>query len=148
MILRLSALLPLALACSASAKSAEAPARLDTSDLVIAGVAVDRDTGAVRSILGSPTRTDSNTWYYPDLTIALDSGRVGILSLTGASRATARGLRVGDRFSRVDSLYATCFADSTFAQICYSTDFDPRAVTIQSAGGRIRGINVGRILKP
>jgi hypothetical protein len=71
-----------------------------------------------------------------------------VLSITGRSRATARGLTVGDPVALATRLYDPCFADTTLVQICYSSDFDDRAVIAQAAGGRITRVNVGRILEP
>lgn len=128
---------------------AQQPKPLRGSDLRISGVAVDDDSGMVRKRLGSPIAQDSNRWTYPDLVVSLANGKVSVLSLTGRSRRTARGLAVGDSANQVSKLYHPCFSDTLLAQVCYKVDdFDERAVIAELAAGRVRQINVGRIIEP
>jgi len=137
------------LVTTAAAVTAQQPASLVTGDLRVSGVAVDDDSGSVRRRLGRPVSVDSSRWHYPDLEIFLKAGKVAILSITGPSRATRRGLRVGDFAMRARTLYRPCYADSLMVQICYkATDFDERAVTVALTGGRVSRINVGRIIEP
>ena len=133
----------------AAAATAQQPAPLVTGDLRVSGVAVDDDSGSVRRRLGRLAIVDSSGLHYPDLQIFLKAGKVAILSITGPSRATRRGLRVGDLAMRARTLYRSCYADSLIVQICYNaTDFDERAVTVALTGGRVSRINVGRIIEP
>ena len=133
----------------AAAATAQQPAPLVTRDLRVSGVSIDDDSGSVRQRLGSPVSVDSSGWHYRDLEIFLKSGKVAILSITGPSRATRGGLRVGDFAVRARTLYRPCYADSLMVQICYkATDFDERAVTVALTGGRVSRINVGRIIEP
>ena len=125
------------------------PARLGPADLRVSGIAVDDDSASVRRRLGAPVSVDSSVWQYHDLQIFFKGGKVAILSLTGRSRATRRGLRVGDPRTRASALYRPCYVDSLLVQICYNpNDFDERAVTASLSRGRIERINVGRIIEP
>ena len=137
------------LLASASVLHAQEAKPLKPADLSLPGVAIDDDSAALRHRLGAPTTIDSTGWHYQDLGVFLVGGKVAILSITGPSRPTHRGLRVGDPAARATSLYRPCFADSTFVQICYNPDdFDERAVTVVLAGGRVARINIGRIIEP
>ncbi len=133
----------------ATAATAQQPAPLAPGDLRVSGVAVDDDSASVRRRLGTPVSVDSTGWRYPDLQVLLKAGKVTILSITGRSRATRRGLRVGDPARRASTLYRPCYADSLLVQICYNTsDFDERAVIASLSGGRVSRISVGRIIEP
>jgi len=137
------------LLATATATAAQQPAPLASSDLLVAGVAVDDDSSSVRRRLGAPVSIDSSGWHYPDLQVFLKAGKVAILSITGPSRATRRGLRLGDPATRALTLYRPCYADSLMVQVCYNTnDFDERAVTAALRRGRVSRINVGRIIEP
>ena len=125
------------------------PQPIGSTDLTSSGIAIGTDSSAVIERLGSPATKDSLGWHYHDLAIVFESGKVAIISLTGPSRATARGLRVGDLQSRALALYSPCYSDSLLIQICYSTeDFDDRAITIPISEGRVSRINMGRLLEP
>ena len=129
--------------------TAQQPAPLVTGDLRVSGVAVDDDSGSVRRRLGVPVSVDSSGWHYSDLQVFLKASKVAIISITGPSRATRRGLRVGDPAKRASALYRPCYADSLIVQICYNpSDFDERAVTVAVSGGRVSRINIGRIIEP
>ncbi len=122
---------------------------LKAADLSIAGISVDEDSASVRRHLGSPAAIDSAGWHYQDLQVFLVAGKVAILSITGPSRQTHRGLRVGDPLSRAVSVYRPCVADSTIVQICFRTDdFDERAVIATIVNGHVSRISVGRIIEP
>src|SRR6266853_6137122 len=103
----------------ATAATAQQPAPLVPRDLHVSGVAVGEDSSSVRRRLGTPVGVDSTTWHYSDLDVIFKAGKVTILSITGGSRATRRGLRVGDPARRVSTLYRPCCADSLLVQICY-----------------------------
>src|SRR5205823_13603412 len=131
----------------AAAATAQQPAPLVTGDLRVSGVAVDDDSGSVRRRLGRPASVDSSGLHYPDLQIFLKAGKVAILSITGPSRATRRGLRVGDAVDGAARLYRTCHADSTLVQICYNAPrFDERVVLVAVGDGRVSRIDIGRII--
>jgi hypothetical protein len=137
------------LLATATAADGQQPAPLATGDLRVSGVAVDDDSGVVRRRLGAPMSVDTSGWHYPDLQVFLKAGKVAILSITGPSRATRRGLRVGDSATRAQTLYRPCYADSLIIQVCYNTDdFDERAVTAALRSGHVSRINVGRIIEP
>src|SRR5947207_15799872 len=80
----------------AFAATAQSPEPLVLADLRVSGVAVDDDSTSVRQRLGPPVSVDANVFHYRDLDILLKEGRVAILTITGPSRATRRGLRVSD----------------------------------------------------
>ena len=130
---------------------ATAPAQqLDSVDLAVSGIPYFADTAFVRRALGSPVSTDSITWGYADLQLTIASGRVIRFWLSGASRATHRGLRVGDPSSRVAELYKrSCFENPEVIQFCWRVDdFDRRGVVVQLNNGRVVGIVVGHAFDP
>jgi hypothetical protein len=136
------------MATLANPATAQEAKPLVAADLTVSGVAVGDDSASVRRRLGPPVSVDSALLHYADLDIVLKHGKVAILSITGPSRATRRGLRVGDAASRAAHLYRPCYADSTLVQVCYSEDFDERAVIVALASGRVTRINFGRIIEP
>src|SRR5213080_1249200 len=75
-----------------SATTAQRAEPLVLADLRVSGVAVDDDSTSVRRRLGTPVGVDANALHYPDLDVVLKDGKVAILSITGPSRATRRGL--------------------------------------------------------
>jgi hypothetical protein len=123
---------------------------LDSTDLTVAGIPYLADTALVRRALGAPLSTDSITWAYADLQLTIDSGRVIRFWLKGASRATHRGLRVGDASARVAKLYErSCFESANVIQLCWRVDeFDSRGVVVQLNHGRVVGILVGHTFDP
>jgi len=128
---------------------AQDPAPLRMLDLRVAGVGVDDDSGLVRRQLGAPLSTDSTGWHYADLRVFFKDGKVAILSIVGRSRATVRGLKVGDTARRVATLYRPCYADSLLVQVCFNPqDFDERAVIATLSRGRVSRISIGRIIEP
>ncbi len=131
----------------ALAATAQRVEPLVLADLRVSGVAVDDDSASVRRRLGTPLRVDANVLHYPDLDVVLKDGKVAILSITGPSRATRRGLRVGDAVDGAARLYRTCHADSTLVQICYNAPrFDERVVLVAVGDGRVSRIDIGRII--
>lgn len=129
------------------------PAALGPSDLRIGKVGVDDDSATMLRVLGEPLGIDSGWFLYKDLRVLLNRGKVAILSIRGRSRATSRGLTVGDRLERIERLYQECFGgDVTYglAQVCYNIiGFDERAIVVRwIPPGRISRIDVGRILQP
>lgn len=129
------------------------PAALGPNDLRVGRVGVDDDSAMMLRVLGKPLGMDSGWFLYKDLRVLLKSGKVAILSIRGRSRATARGLAVGDRLERIVHLYQECLGgDATYglAQVCYNiVGFDERAIVVNwIPPGRISRIDVGRILKP
>ena len=108
------------------------------ADLRVSGVAVDDDSASVRRRLGTPVGVDANALHYPDLDVVLKDGKVAILSITGPSRATRRGLRVGVAAEAATRLYRPCHGDSTLVQICYNAPrFDERVVLVAVADGHV-----------
>src|SRR5437762_14077606 len=131
----------------AFAATAQRVERVVAADLRVSGVAVDGASASVRRRLGTPVRVDANVLHYPDLDVVVKDGKVAILSLTGPSRATRRGLRVGGAADGPARLYRTCHADSTLVQICYNAPrFDQRVVLVAAGGGRVRRLDIGRII--
>ena len=117
------------------------------ADLRVSGVAVDDDSASVRRRLGMPVGVDANVLHYPDLDVVLKDGKVAILSITGPSRATRRGLRVGVAAEAATRLYRPCHGDSTLVQICYNAPrFDERVVLVAVADGHVSRIDIGRII--
>src|SRR5438093_9181954 len=90
------------------------------ADLRVSGVAVDDDSASFRRRLGTLVGVDANALHYPDLDVVLKDGKVAILSITGPSRATRRGLRVGVAAEAATRLYRPCHGDSTLVQLCYN----------------------------
>ena len=89
----------------------------DSTDMVVAGVALGMDSAAVVGVLGVPSKVTTyedprgtgltfSSWYYPDLTLAWGAGTgLGGTNITGPRVGTARGLKVGDSEARVIQLY-------------------------------------------
>jgi len=124
--------------------------QLNSTDLTVAGIPYLADTAVARHALGAPLRADSTTWSYADLELTLEAGRVIRFWLRGPSRTTSRGLRVGDRKSRIALLYPhTCFESAELVQVCWRTDdFDSRGMVVQLKDGRIAGIIIGHAFDP
>jgi len=122
---------------------------LADSDLVAAGVAYDADSGQVRRTLGAPASTDSSSWTYPGLRISFNKGRVSQMALTTSARATARGLRVGDRVGRAKLLYGTpCIRE--IWTYCRTVTLEPdlRAMMLEVKDHVITKITVGAVFAP
>ena len=131
----------------AFAATAQRVEPLVLADLRVSGVAVDDDSASVRRRLDTPVRVDANVLHYPDLDVVLKDGKVAILSITGPSRATRRGLRVGVAAEAAARLYRPCHGDSTLVQICYNAPrFDERVVLVAVADGHVSRIDIGRII--
>ena len=127
----------------------EPPVSLADSDLVVAGVAYDADSGEVRRTLGAPAATDSSSWTYPGLRISFNKGRVHQMALTTSARATARGLRVGDRVGRAKALYGTpCIREIWTYCRTATMEPDPRAMMLDVTDHIITRITVGAIFAP
>ena len=138
---------PLLVTLVAFAATAQRVEPLVLADLRVSGVAVDDDSASVRRRLDTPVRVDANVLHYPDLDVVLKDGKVAILSITGPSRATRRGLRVGVAAEAAARLYRPCHADSTLVQICYNAPrFDERVLLVVVADGRVSRIDIGRII--
>jgi len=138
---------PLLVTLVAFAATAQRVEPLVLADLRVSGVAVDDDSASVRRRLDTPVRVDANVLHYPDLDVVLKDGKVAILSITGPSRATRRGLRVGVAAEAAARLYRPCHADSTLVQICYNAPrFDERVVLVAVGDGRVSRIDIGRII--
>ena len=138
---------PLLVTLVAFAATAQRVEPLVLADLRVSGVAVDDDSASVRRRLGTPVRVDANVLHYPDLDVVLKDGKVAILSITGPSRATRRGLQVGAAAEVAARLYRPCHADSTLVQICYNAPrFDERVVLVAVGDGRVSRIDIGRII--
>jgi hypothetical protein len=136
------------------------PAPLSQSDLVIAGLAWGADTGVTRRALGPPQAIRRfnypgddevlhlNEWRYHDLLVTFsENGHQYRARLTGPSRATARGLRVGDSVRRVNALYGPPkFA--TASALYYSIEHDPPTrlgMIVEVRDDRVTAILVGII---
>ena len=131
----------------AFAATAQRVEPLVLADLRVSRVAVDDDSASVRRRLGTPVGVDANALHYPDLDVVLKDGKVAILSITGPSRATRRGLRVGVAAEAATRLYRPCHGDSTLVQICYNAPrFDERVVLVAVADGHVSRIDIGRII--
>ena len=138
---------PLLVTLVAFAATAQRVEPLVLADLRVSGVAVDDDSASVRRRLGTPVGVDANALHYPDLDVVLKDGKVAILSITGPSRATRRGLRVGVAAEAATRLYRPCHGDSTLVQICYNAPrFDERVVLVAVADGHVSRIDIGRII--
>jgi hypothetical protein len=123
----------------------ERPVSLADSDLVVAGVAYGADSAQVRRALGAPAATDS-AWTYPGLRLLFQGGRVHQIVLTTPQRATARGLRVGDRVVRAKQLYGTpCILEIWAYCRTVTMEPDPRAMILEVKDRVITEIRVGAI---
>ena len=150
MIPRTSSFLVLALAAGPpAALQAQRPDALRASDLQVGPVAIDDDSAHVVHELGLPSSVDSSGFHYRDQVIWFHEGKVAIVTLTGSSLATPRGLRVGDSGREAARLYRPCYSDDRMLQICYrESEFDERAVIVHLEDGQVSRISLGRILDP
>lgn len=122
---------------------------LADSDLVLAGVPYNADSGQVRRTLGAPASTDSSSWTYSGLLIGFKAGRVHQMALTTPERATTRGLRVGDRVARAKVLYGTpCIREIWTYCRTATMEPDPRAMMLEVKDHVITTIIVGAIFGP
>jgi hypothetical protein len=131
--------------------------KLVPEDFVIAGVSEGMDAAAVRKILGKPQSITSGknpfdygqkliAWRYDGLIVAFVDGAVNAATLISPSRATKRGLRVGDSAEKLLRLYGEPAGK-------YQADWeylDPAEEThvlrVMVKSGRVTKIGVGRIL--
>jgi hypothetical protein len=134
--------------------------QLQRNDFVVAGIPLQADSGTVRRLLGRPdsiTKGDDPSeasgellaWWYPDLEIVfLSDGTVLGEWIRGASRSTARGLRVGAARDAVLQLYGRpnpSAADSTMVYVLRHREGTPRLLIYTSAG-RVSAIYAGRTI--
>ena len=136
----------------------QSPAPLSRSDFVLRGLTYGTDPQTVRNTLGLPDSTRAGRpdegdcwyhWFYRDLTVNFPSehGPVLDFNLTGPSKTTRRGLRIGDRAERVQLLYGE--ASSTaggYWVYPLGTDSSVQLVVALDAFQRVRAVTFGRLL--
>jgi hypothetical protein len=133
-----------------------APRRFDSTDVVVAGLSQGMDSAAVRRLLGQPDSIAAEPdprdppatfvdWHYPTLTVTLGSyNALGGVTLTGASVATLRGLRVGDTRSRLVALYGEP-RDTTGDTWQYETADGRYLMQVDFVAGRIQRLYLGHL---
>ena len=132
------------------------PHRFDSTDVVVAGLSQGMDSAAVRGLLGQPDSVTAEPdprdppakfvdWHYPTLTVTLGSyNSLGGVTLTSASVATLRGLRVGDARSRLVALYGVP-RDTTGDTWQYETADGRYLMQVDFVVGRIQRLYLGHL---
>lgn len=139
----------LLLSCFTTGSAGAQPTKLDPRELAIGEIAYHTDTATLREILGPPARVADGSWFWPGIEVSVERGRVHQIRLTNDTRATSRGLRVGDSAERVRRLYGeSCVAAALI--YCVSVDpldgFDERGIAvILDASGRVAQIYLGAV---
>jgi hypothetical protein len=130
----------------------------DSIDFLVDGFVLGMDSTAVRTLLGNPdsVRAIDNpldrgaimvTWYYPAIIVDLmfDGALTGV-TLLDDSRATHRGLRVGDPQERVFALYGpNTLRPEGILDYSWVREYQ-RVVRISLIRGRVTQIFVGVLL--
>jgi len=144
-----------------SSMAGQRPPPLRTSDFLLHRIPDDADTSVVRHVLGAPDSISTGddpsqasdnlpTWWYRDLHIVFADGRhVHGWWITGPSRATQRGLRVGAPRGDIQRLYGPptlSSGDSTFTYREPRGGSHPRLIFIWVAAGRVRDLYIGRLI--
>ena len=137
----------------------QTPPRLTAADLLLPGVPDRADTSAVHRVLGPPDSIAKGddpsqasgelpTWWYRDLRVVFADGReLHGWWLTGPSRSTTRGLRVGAPRAEVQNLYGrptNSYGDSVLVYCEPHGGSVPRCMYISIARGHVRDIYIGR----
>ena len=131
-----------------SVANGQGPRELADSDLVVSRISFRSDSSRVVAALGQPSQRSGERWTYNGLLVYFKNGRVEQIHLTSPRYATARGLRVGAKASRVTTLYGpTCVEGSyDFCRIV-GGDFDARGIMVEVTDGKVTGVIVGAVFE-
>jgi hypothetical protein len=139
----------------------QTPRRLRSSDFLLPRIPDKADTSIVRRVLGAPDSIskgddpsqasgDLPTWWYRDLRLVFaDERQLHGWWITGPSRSTPRGLRVGAPRRDLQRLYGapkTSYGDSMFVYCERRGDSGPRCIFASVAAGRVRDLYIGRTI--
>jgi hypothetical protein len=142
----------------ASTLAAQTAKPLSSRDLSLAAMPDRADSSVVRRVLGTPDSIANGddpseaapipAWWYQDLeVIFLHGHELHGWWLTGPSRTTARGLRVGASRAVVRRLYGAptnAYGDSILVYCEPHRPPLPRCMSLWLAGGRVQRIYIGR----
>lgn len=139
-----------------------APAPLDSLDFVVNGLLAGSDSASVAQVYGAPdaVRYFENPmvpgsgdqwadWQYDGMVVHFTSGLISShgVTLTGAQRATRRGLQVGDPGSKVEALYGVPeIVDSSWYYTPPADELRLHVIRVDLEAGRVRTIFLGNIL--
>jgi hypothetical protein len=131
-----------------SVASGQAPRELADSDLVISHVSFRGDSSQVIAALGQPSSRSGERWTYDGVVVYFKNGRVEQMHLVDPRYATARGLRVGDKVSRLTALYGPTCVEGSF-DFCrvVGGDFDARGIVVAVSNGKVTGVIVGAVFE-
>jgi len=152
---KMAVFLPLFMAAALAAQTAP---KLTSADFVLTGIPDRADTGVVRRVLGSPDSIADGddpsqagpipTWWYRDLRVAFLAGHeLHGWWLTGRSRSTQRGLRVGAARVEIQRLYGSptnAYGDSVLVYCEPYGGTVPRCMYVSVRRDHVQGIYVGR----
>jgi hypothetical protein len=143
------------------ALSGQGVRRLRAVDFTLPGIPDKADSSVVRRVLGAPDSTGKGddpsqasgelpAWWYRDLQLIFPDGQqLNGWWITGPSRSTPRGLRIGAPRSDIRRLYGSptsSSGDSTFIYREPTGGEHPRYLFISVAAGRVATIYVGRLI--
>ena len=138
--------------------ASQATPRLRSADFVVSGIRDGADTSTVHRILGAPDSIADGddpsqaapipTWWYRDLRVVFLGGReLHGWWITGRSRTTARGLRVGASRAVVRRLYGPpthTYGDSLLVYCERQGGTAPRCIDVWLQRDQVKTIYVGR----
>ena len=139
----------------------QTPGGLRSSDFLLTRIPDKADTSIVRRVLGPPDSISKGddpseasgelpTWWYRDLRLVFADGRqLHGWWITGPSRSTPRGLRVGAPQRDLRRLYGaptTSYGDSMFVYCERKGDASRRCIFASVTAGRVRDLYVGRTI--
>ena len=138
--------------------ASQAPSKLTSADFALSGIPDRADTSIVHRVLGLPDSIADGDdpshaepipgWWYRDLRVVLLAGReLHGWWITGQSRATARGLRVGASRAQVQRLYGrptNAYADSIMVYCEPHGGTVPRCMYVWLQRNRVQSIYIGR----
>ena len=136
----------------------QSPAKLTSADVLLPRIPDQADTSVVRRVLGPPDSiADSDdpsqagpipAWWYQDLTVVLRAGReLHGWWITGPTRTTHRGLRLGSSRDEVERLYGepkNATGDSTLVYCEPHGGSVPRCMYLVLRHNQVRSIYIGR----
>jgi|CXWL01.1.fsa_nt_gi hypothetical protein len=156
----LLALLALPTATPPSTAAPAAAPALAAQDFVVAGIHDGSSLAEVRKALGEPSKDETgenlaapdfpiHSWLYPGLTVTwvMDDGITGV-ALTDATRATSRGLKVGDSTKRAVELYGPTgdSLDGIWDWYDTSDESNLHVLRLETKGDEITSIYLGYLI--
>jgi len=138
----------------------QGPASLTDKDLGIAGLSMNSDSAQARRVLGAPQSVRHHDyhgndevlhladWAYSGLTLSFyENGKFYSATIRGRSRATVRGLRVGDSVKRLTALYGSPISMDSLTAVYHFAPPGPHpsnwGMIIHAQRGVVRRIVVG-----